>query len=296
MNRMLVVVSALMLVSACAHQRVVENVPAANPATTTPSVPANDNLNAVAWTQTSIEHDLIYQQAYRDARERLDQALADPDWDALSREDRKAKSVRGLKPAVIVDVDETVLDNSPYQARLVINGGSYDEATWAAWCREKVARPLPGAIDFTRSADSKGVTVFYLSNRAVDLNDVTLANLASAGFPIKAGESVFLGLGTAVDGCKQQGSEKGCRRQLIARNYRVLMQVGDQIGDFVDIASNTISGRKVAVAPYLDWVGERWFVLPNPTYGSWEPALFNNSWGQPADVRRQAKHEALRLD
>ena len=296
MNRMLVVVSALMLVSACAHQRVVENVPAANPATTTPSVPANDNLNAVAWTQTSIEHDLIYQQAYRDARERLDQALADPDWDALSREDRKTKSVRGLKPAVIVDVDETVLDNSPYQARLVINGGSYDEATWAAWCREKVARPLPGAIDFTRSADSKGVTVFYLSNRAVDLNDVTLANLASAGLPIKAGERVFLGLGTAVDGCKQQGSEKGCRRQLIARNYRVLMQVGDQIGDFVDIASNTISGRKVAVAPYLDWVGERWFVLPNPTYGSWEPALFNNSWGQPADVRRQAKHEALRLD
>ena len=197
---------------------------------------------------------------------------------------------------MIVDVDATVLDNSPYQARLVINGGSYDEATWAAWCREKVARPLPGAIDFTRAADSKGVTVFYLSNRAVDLNDVTLANLASAGFPIKAGESVFLGLGTAVDGCKQQGSEKGCRRQLIARNYRVLMQVGDQIGDFVDIASNTISGRKVAVAPYLDWVGERWFVLPNPTYGSWEPALFNNSWGQPADVRRQAKHEALRLD
>ena len=296
MNRMLVVVSALMLVSACAHQRVVENVPAANPATTTPSVPANDNLNAVAWTQTSIEHDLIYQQAYRDARERLDQALADPDWDALSREDRKTKSVRGLKPAVIVDVDETVLDNSPYQARLVINGGSYDEATWAAWCREKVARPLPGAIDFTRAADSKGVTVFYLSNRAVDLNDVTLANLASAGFPIKAGESVFLGLGTAVDGCKQQGSEKGCRRQLIARNYRVLMQVGDQIGDFVDIASNTISGRKAAVAPYLDWVGERWFVLPNPTYGSWEPALVNNSWGQPADVRRQEKHEALRLD
>ena len=261
MNRMLVVVSALMLVSACAHQR-----------------------------------DLIYQQAYRDARERLDQALADPDWDALSREDRKANSVRGLKPAVIVDVDETVLDNSPYQARLVINGGSYDEATWAAWCREKVARPLPGAIDFTRAADSKGVTVFYLSNRAVDLNDVTLANLASAGFPIKAGESVFLGLGTAVDGCKEQGSEKGCRRQLIARNYRVLMQVGDQIGDFVDIGSNTISGRKAAVAPYLDWVGERWFVLPNPTYGSWEPALFNNSWGQPADVRRQAKHEALRLD
>ena len=297
MNRILVV-SALTLLSACAHQRVVEQAPAASPSTTatTPSVPANDNLNAVAWTQTSIEHELIYRQAYRDAGERLDQALADPDWDALSREDRKTSSVRGLKPAVILDVDETVLDNSPYQARLVINGGSYDEATWAAWCREEAAHALPGAVDFTRAADSKGVTVFYLSNRAVELNDATLANLTSVGFPIKSGEKVFLGLGTAVDGCKRQGSEKGCRRQLIARNYRVLMQIGDQIGDFVDVSSNTLAGRKAAVEPYLNWVGERWFVLPNPTYGSWEPALFNNAWGQPADVRRQAKREALQID
>lgn len=297
MNRISVVVPALLLFAACAQQRVVNQPVAATattPQETAPSIAANDNLNAVAWTQTAVEHDLIYRQTYRDARERLDQALADPEWDALSREDRAAASVKGIKPAVILDVDETALDNSPYQARLVIDGNSFDEFTWAQWCREKSARALPGAIDFAREAERRGITVFYLSNRAADLNDVTLANLASVGFPIKAGENVFLGLGTFVKDCEQNGSEKGCRRQLVARNYRVLMQFGDQIGDFVDVLANTVQGREAAVAPYLDWIGQRWFVLPNPTYGSWEPALFNNSWVQPTDVRRQAKRDALR--
>lgn len=268
------------------------------PPTATPVVagePADDNLNAVAWTQTAIERDLIYRQTYLAAQDHLTAALADPDWDALSRDDRKGP-LRGLKPAIILDIDETVLDNSPYQARLVRDGQAYDEFTWAKWCREEKAKALPGAVEFTRFAASKGVTVFYLSNRAVDLNDATLANLRSTGFPVSDDERVFLGLGTIVKGCEQEGSEKGCRRQLVGRKYRVLMQFGDQIGDFVDVVANTASGRESVIEPYLDWVGRRWFVLPNPTYGSWEPALFNNAWSQPAEERRRAKKAALRVD
>ena len=102
------------------------------PATTAPqaapaTVAANDNLNAVAWTQTAIEHDLIYLQTYRDAQAELLAALRDRSWDALARDDRAAP-LRGLKPAVVLDIDETVLDNSPYQARLVKSGGEYNEA------------------------------------------------------------------------------------------------------------------------------------------------------------------------
>ena len=124
---------------------------------------------------------------------------------------------------------------------------------------------MPGALEFARVwQPSKGVTVFYLSNRASDLAEATLDNLRKRDFPIAEGEPVFLGLGTIVSGCEQNGSEKGCRRELISRNYRVLMQVGDQIGDFVDVVANTPDGRRQAVAPYLDWIGERWFVLPNP--------------------------------
>jgi 5'-nucleotidase (lipoprotein e(P4) family) len=177
--------------------------------------------------------------------------------------------------------------------RMLKSGAEYNEADWAAWCKEARARALPGAVEFTQFAARHGIAVIYISNRAKDLDEATLANLRQAGFPV-SGPQAFLGLGTVVDGCEQAGSEKGCRRQLIARHYRVLMQFGDQIGDFVDVNANTADGRRRAVADYLPWVGSRWFVLPNATYGSWEPALFNNDWSAAPEQRRQRKLEALR--
>jgi len=256
------------------------------------SATANDNLNAVVWAQTAIEHDLIYIQTFRNAQSRLLTALRDPQWDALAKEDRTMPAA-GLPPAVVLDIDETVLDNSPYQARLVKSGGQYDEASWAAWCKEERARAMPGALAFTRYAAEHGIAVIYLSNRAQDLDTTTLANLRKLGFPV-SGPEAFLGLGTVLPGCEQVGTEKGCRRQLVSRKYRVLMQFGDQLGDFVDVVANTEAGRKQAIAGYMDWVGTRWFVLPNPTYGSWEPALFNNDWSAPPAQRRQQKLDALR--
>ncbi|MDE2248854.1 MAG: acid phosphatase [Xanthomonadaceae bacterium] len=256
------------------------------------AVPANDNLNAVAWSQTAIEHDLVFLQTYRDAQSRLLPALRDPHWDALPKDDRVAPS-EGLKPAVVLDIDETVLDNSPYQARLIEHGGEFNEADWAGWCKEERARALPGVVAFTRFAAAHGIAVIYVSNRARDLDQVTLENLRKAGLPV-SGPQAFLGLGTFVEGCEQIGSGKSCRRQLISRKYRVLMQFGDQIGDFVTVLANNREGRRRAMAPYMDWIGRRWFVLPNPTYGAWEPALFNNDWAAPLEQRRRLKVDALR--
>ena len=289
-----------LLLSAC-HPAAQRPDTAAQPAvaTTTPtsaSAVPDDNLNAVAWTQTAVERDLIYLQAYRSAGDELLQALADPTWEALPKGERKSAVADPHRTAVILDIDETVLDNSPYQARLVVNGEGYNEVTWAAWCHEENARAIPGALAFTKLAASKGVTIFYLSNRASDLGETTLDNLRKLDFPIASDEEVFLGLGTFVPGCEQNGSDKGCRRELISRKYRVLMQVGDQLGDFVDVIANTAQGREQAIAPYLDWIGQRWFVLPNPTYGHWESALFNNDWSQPPAERRGAKKAALRTD
>ena len=285
---------ALLLLGGCATN--VRSPIAASPAVVaaapTTMVGANDNLNAVAWTQTAIEHDLIYLQTYRDAQSGLLSALHDPHWDALSKADRRAPAA-SLPPAVILDVDETVLDNSPYQAALVKNGGTYNDADWAVWCKREQARALAGAVEFTQFAAKHGIAVIYLSNRAKDLDQVTLANLRKVGFPVSGPES-FLGLGTTVPGCTQHGTEKGCRRQLVSQHYRVLMQFGDQLGDFLDVTDNTVAGRRQAVASYLPWVGTRWFVLPNPTYGSWESALFNNQWSATPEQRRQQKVEALR--
>ncbi|WP_167285348.1 5'-nucleotidase, lipoprotein e(P4) family [Marilutibacter alkalisoli] len=255
------------------------------------AVPADDNLNAVLWVQTSAEYRMLTTQTFKAAADHLDKALAEPNWDALVPAERENPGA-GLRPAVIVDIDETVLDNSPYQARLVRDGESYDEVSWAAWVAEKKAKPVPGVVDFARAAADKGVTLLYLSNRAQHLQEATLANLREVGLPV-ADDSVFLGLGTHVEGCEQHGSEKKCRRRLAGREYRVLMQFGDQLGDFVEVVSNTPEGRAALLEEYGDWFGERWWMLPNPTYGSWEPATFNNDWSQPLEVRRAAKRAAL---
>lgn len=252
----------------------------------------NDNLNAVAWMQTSVEYRLIAGQTWRGALVQLDKAIKTPSWDALTREER-ANPAAGLPPAIIVDIDETMLDNSPYQARLVRDGLSFNEATWADWVKEEAAKPIPGAVEFTKAAAARGVTLYYLTNRAEDLTAATISNLRKAGFPIKD-DSQVLGLGVIVEGCESEGTEKGCRRQLVGRTHRVLMQFGDQIGDMVTVVANNQAGREQAVRPYLGWIGERWFVLPNPSYGSWEPALFNNVWSQPEAERRQQKLDALR--
>ncbi|GAB3382063.1 5'-nucleotidase, lipoprotein e(P4) family [Lysobacter fragariae] len=253
--------------------------------------PADDSLNATVWFQTSVERDLVYTAIYRAAGQRLDAALRDRHWDALPKDERSNNPAR-LPPAIIVDVDETVLDNSPSSVRQIREHRGFNEAAWGAWVNERKAKPLPGAVEFLNAAAKKGVTVFYISNRDASLAEATVANLRQAGFPLEDA-SQFLGLGTVVDGCEQNGSEKTCRRQRVARDYRVLMQFGDQVGDFVQIVANTRDGRRDAIAPYLKWIGERWWALPNPLYGSWEPALFDNEWGQPEAARRAAKQAAL---
>jgi 5'-nucleotidase (lipoprotein e(P4) family) len=253
--------------------------------------PADDSLNATAWFQTSVERDLVYTALYRAAGQHLDAALKDKHWDALPKDERTNDPAK-LPPAIIVDVDETVLDNSPSQVRQIRERRGFDEAAWGAWVNERKAKPLPGAADFLNAAAARGVTVFYISNRDASLAEATVANLRQAGFPLQdAGQ--FLGLGTLVAGCEQNGSEKTCRRQLVASRHRVLMQFGDQVGDFVQILANTPEGRRAAITPYMDWIGTRWWPLPNPVYGSWEPALFGNAWSQPEAVRRAAKEAAL---
>ncbi|WEN15875.1 HAD family acid phosphatase [Rhodanobacter sp. AS-Z3] len=289
---------AFALLAGCAtapHQQPVVAIPTATPApAAAPSVAANDNLNAVGWTQRAIEHDLIYLQTYRDAQSRLLTALHDRHWDALAKSDRTTP-LNGLKPAIVLDIDETVLDNSPFEARMVQNGHEYSEAEWAAWCREEVARALPGAVEFTQFAAKHGIAVIYISNRAKELDQPTLANLRKVGLPVSSAAS-FLGLGTVVEGCQQKGSAKGCRRQWVARHYRVLMQFGDQLGDFVDPSANTFAGHRQAVAAYLPWIGTRWFVLPNPTYGAWESAMFGNDRSGTPAQRRQRKIESLKIN
>ena len=254
------------------------------------TVAADDNLNAVAWVQRSVEYRTTVTGIYRAAAAQLDAALASGE-DALDPAERRPVPA-GLPPAVVMDVDETVLDNSPYQARLVADGGEYADASWDAWVAEGRARAVPGVLEFAREAQARGITILYISNRGAHLKDATLANLRAVGMPV-ADDTVFYGLGLAVPGCEQKGSEKLCRRRLAAGQYRIVMQFGDQLGDFVQVAENTPAARAALATRHGDWWGRRWWMLPNPTYGSWEPALFGNQWRLPRTERRGLKRNSL---
>lgn len=270
------------------------SVPAAS-APAAPTAATDDNLNAVLWVQRSQEFETTLISLYRGAVNQLDAALADPQWDALVAAERDNPGEwHGLPPAVILDIDETVLDNSIYQARLVRDGLEYDDDTWAEWVAEQRATLVPGVLEFAHAASQRGVTLYYVTNREHRLKDATLANLRALGLPV-AHDDVFLGLGMEVANCEQAGSRSGkfCRRQLVGRSHRVLMQFGDQLTDFIHLTANTSQARDAAVVEHNSWFGERWWMLPNPTYGGWEPALFNNDWSLPREQRRTLKREAL---
>ena len=286
---------AVLSLAACSSTAPLSRVsPAPADAVVAPANAPNDNLNAVLWVQRSQEYRASALQTWKLAGAQLDAALADGSWTALLPEEGGNHQSAKLKPAVVVDVDETVLDNSPYQARLVRDGSSYNDATWEAWVDERKAQPVPGAVQFAQAAAAKGVTMIYISNRTAAMKYATIANLRAVGFPV-ADDSVYLGLGTPVPGCTEHGSEKGCRRQLVAQNYRVLMQVGDQFTDFLQVEDNSLAARDLLLDKYQGWIGSRWWILSNPTYGGWEGAAINNAWSLPADLRNGAKREALEV-
>lgn len=281
--------AAVLALAGCASTAP-RSTPVASPAA---AVAADDNLNAVLWVQTAQEYSALTTQTWRAAQAQLDVALADTAWTALLPGEGAELQKPTLPPAVIVDIDETMLDNAAYQARLVVDGKSYGNDSWAAWVAERRATPVPGALEFAKAAAAKGVTIVYISNRTHDMMADTVANLRHYGFPVD--EANYYGLGVEVPGCTPHGSEKGCRRIAAASKYRVLLQVGDQITDMAQVTSNSRTERDALFNDHNAWFGQRWFVLPGPTYGGYEPAAFGNDWSQPADVRRARKHQALEL-
>ena len=170
---------------------------------------------------------------------------------------------------MILDVDETVLDNSESQERDVREGAVYSEARWAVWCNERKATPIPGALEFTRAAAAKGVTVFYVTNRDRALEQATRDNLAKYGFPLEPARDTVL---TRSERPEWTSSDKSSRRSVIARDFRILLLIGDDFGDFVQGARGTLATRTALDEANAAMWGVKWIALPNPMYGSWKTA------------------------
>jgi len=210
----------------------------------------NGLLMAVLYTYYAAEYDALCYQAFNIGKERLTDI-------------RKAEPA-STKLAVVVDIDETVLDNSPSEAKLILDNKNYNDEDWNKWCAMATAEAVPGSVEFLKFADSLGFTIFYVSNRKDQFTrEGTIQNLINQGFPQIVEEQILL---------RTAERDKEARRQAISENYEIVMLVGDNIGDFYEDTTD-FSIREETMLSNKNNFGKKYLVLPNPMYGDWMKAI-----------------------
>jgi len=233
----------------------------------------NNTMNSTLWVHTSAEYVANSLQTYSAARKNVDPALKDRSWTAALEQTGDFSS---LPAAVVMDIDQTVLDNSTYEARLVVDGAEWSPDTWDEWVALKRASAVPGAVDFIRYIRERRIKALFVTNRecrrrggegpSCPQERDTIDNLAEIGITGVEPEDILLKN-------EQPGwsSEKTSRRQSIVAGYRVLMLFGDDLGDFMPGVKKGITPaeRCERVRRHRDDWGLKWYMLSNPMYGSW---------------------------
>ncbi len=249
--------------------------PLANPANNSGAI-AKDPLleqtvSGTLWLKSGEGRALAY-QAFNLARMMFDKAVAE--------------NVKKEKLAVIVDIDDTIIDTTGYIAGLILGrGGSGEE--WEKWVRADEAKPLSGAVEFLNDVVEKGGDVYYVTNRFWDLKEATLKNLSDLGFPQAVNEHLYV---------REQGmgASKESRRAEVAKNHRIVLLMGDNLGDFSDLfAPVSVKARGDAVDKVKDLFGTKFIVLPNPMYGDWEKAILENRNDLTVEQMLEMRKKAL---
>lgn len=246
----------------------------------------DDALNALVWAQSSAEHKAAHIGAFAAARAALDRALGDPDATAALEQGPHS---RGKPPAVVLDLDDTVFDTSPYFAWLLKTGQDYSAQTFTDFIEERGVDAVPGAVEYLLHAQSRGVAVFFISNRSARLEEATRDALSGLGVVLPPDEDRVLLKRERRD----WGVPKGSRRAFVAQRYRIVQIIGDNLGDFVDDFGVAPEGRVREVARNGGYWGSLWIMLPNPVYGSWEDAALGYDVKLDAAQRRGEKQRAL---
>jgi len=249
-------------------------------------VAQSDMLDAELWMQSSVEYRANCLAVYALAKLRLDEALADKSWTAYGQSGDYAE----LPPAVILDLDETALDNSSYEAGLAVDHADFDPKTWDAWVKTAQAKAVPGAVDFARHAAARDVKVFYVTNRNADQKAATERNIAALGFPTGGNVDTLL---TKNGRPEWAGNAKGPRYAYVAERYRVLLLIGDQFGDFTDDYRGSVAERGKTFEALKAHFGHDWLMLANPVYGSFESAPYGHDFRLPDDEKRARKLDTL---
>lgn len=230
----------------------------------------HNNIDAMLWLDASAERDALYLQAFELAKLRVESALngaADPE-----------------KFCVFTDCDETIIDNSAYNAWLIESGCNYHDDTWNRYCKRKISGAKPGAVEFAQFLSDRGVRLFYVTSRLEEIRSSTAENLGALGFPVTQADgnsspdsaadwSLFL-KGAVIDG--EARKDKFWQYEWIQGTHGVkpILWLGDNLGDFefrykVKSGGDQVSRRQSALGVDKSRWGQDWIVMPNPTYGDW---------------------------
>jgi len=204
----------------------------------------------VLWMQQSGEYKAIVDQTFNLAKMAFD----------------NNKAAKGMKKAVVSDLDETLIDNSAEAAWQVKNGKTYNSKDWARWVAARQATAISGAVDFANYVNSHGGKMFYVSNRKIAGLQATIDNLKALGFTGVSPETVLL---------KEDTSNKVPRFEKVqTQGYDIVLYMGDNLNDFTgETYHKNNAQRRAFVEQNKALFGQKYFVLPNPTYGAWESGM-----------------------
>jgi len=211
----------------------------------------NGKVYTSIWQQNAGEFRALCYQAFNIAKINIDNKLLNQEL------------TRPL--AIITDIDETFLDNSPYAVTQALQGHEFSYSTWLEWTSQGKAIAYPGALDFFNYAASKNITVFYITNRNEQDKPGTLNNLQDLKFPFADNEHLLVMRNT---------SDKEERRQAVLKNYDVIMYLGDNLSDFSEVFyKKSQTERNKLTDELFETFGDKFIILPNAGYGDWETAL-----------------------
>jgi len=232
----------------------------------------NGKLWTSLWQQKAAEYRALCFQAYNIAHLRAGQALL-----------KRTKKPR----AIITDIDETLLDNSPNAVSQALQGKGYEKAAWLNWTSKAEADTVPGAPSFLKYAAKKGIVVYYITNRSEAERASTLKNLQKYGFPNADDEHLFLKTTSS--------SSKEDRRKLVLKTHEVIMLLGDNLGDFSALFDGkSVDERLQNTNAEVNKFGSKFIVLPNANYGDWENSLYDYKYNLTPEQKEMILRRALK--
>jgi 5'-nucleotidase (lipoprotein e(P4) family) len=225
---------------------------------------------ALLWVANSAEYKALCYQAYNLAKLRLDQRLS---------------SRRAKKPAIVLDLDETVLSNLPYYLTLYLEGDEYSEESWDSWVEHRAAEAIPGTKEFLDYAKSCNVEIFYISNRSEKSIDATFDNIAALGLPITRDHLLL----------KNETDSKETRREVVRQGFDIILLVGDNLIDFNELFDKKPTSKhrdELVTKNYKDY-GDKFIMLPNPLYGQWFSSLLNYDYSHNPEAKFKITKQSL---